>query len=466
MKILIDQKILDLNNDKLFEVLNSNDIMVIFYNLTDEHKINGKLKNYKIINVDENVRNDFIDKLNLKNKIDKYMLYSIYKKENDFLITENIKILSISQNLGIENQILTISDSYNILSETPSLYSPKIKFDTVDNINLNDKIFDKLKSEYSEFNEWFEKISKEKRKCAVYYNDDDSIGGIIIYKEEKETIKLKDWGLSVKNRLKISTFIVTSTGYKLGELFIRIIIDICLKLKIFETYLTHFPEDNDYLISLIEKYGFIDYGLNERNERVYVKQLIPENYESPNDIIKFDKIYYPSFYDGVKVNKFIIPIKPEFYNRLFVQKNNIQTLITEFSGEPITEKNTIEKAYISNSRIKNINPGDVIMFYRSEDKKSLLNIGIVEKAYRLNNSDDIIKVIGKRSVYNKKDIKNGNQLVIMFLYNFTFKKGLDLDYLIKNEILKGAPQSIMKINNEKYNKIKKHVGIDGCYTFN
>lgn len=106
------------------------------------------------------------------------------------------------------------------------------------------------------------------------------------------------------------------------------------------------------------------------------------------------------------------------------------------------------------------------MFYRSEDKKSLLNIGIVEKVCRLNNSDDIIKVIGKRSVYNKKDIRDGNQLVIMFLYNFTFKKGLNLDDLIKNEILKGAPQSIMKIDNEKYNKIKKYVGIDGCYTFN
>ncbi len=44
MKILIDSKILDLNNDKLFGLLNSNDIEVIFYNLTDEHKINGKLK--------------------------------------------------------------------------------------------------------------------------------------------------------------------------------------------------------------------------------------------------------------------------------------------------------------------------------------------------------------------------------------------------------------------------------------
>lgn len=149
-----------------------------------------------------------------------------------------------------------------------------------------------------------------------------------------------------------------------------------------------------------------------------------------------------------------------------MQKDNTQTLITEFTGEPITERNTIEKAYISNSRIKKINSGDVIMFYRSEDKKSLLNIGIVEKVCRLNNSDDIIKVIGKRSVYNKKDIRDGNQLVIMFLYNFTFKKGLNLDDLIKNEILKGAPQSIMKIDNEKYNKIKKYVGIDGCYTFN
>ncbi len=271
-----------------------------------------------------------------------------------------------------------------------------------------------------------------------------------------------------KSRLKISTFIVTLNKYKLGELFIKIIIDYCISKNINEIYLTHFIENKDPLVYLIESYGFIKVGYNKRGEGIFIKNIIPINKTgniknaNPQKILKLDELYYPSFYDGKNVNKFIVPIKPSYHNKLFYNK---QYALSEYNDNPITEKNAIKKAYISYSKINSIVPGDILIFYRSMDLRELTNIGIVEEAVRLKTKEEIIKKISKRSVYTKNEINDKESLVILFLSNFELKNHLKLDMLINNKILKGPPQSIMQINNNAYKDIKEYGDINDDFTF-
>ena len=118
--------------------------------------------------------------------------------------------------------------------------------------------------------------------------------------------------MPIKNRVKIATMIVTSEGYKIGEFLLKWIIDYALKNNIEELYLTHFEEEDDSLIYLIKEYGFRLEGKNNRGEVVYTKSInaaqITQNIENEifqNSPIDIAKMYYPYFYDGSEVKKFI-----------------------------------------------------------------------------------------------------------------------------------------------------------------
>ena len=72
----------------------------------------------------------------------------------------------------------------------------------------------------------------------------------------------------------------------------------------------------------------------------------------------------------------------------------------------IIEGNAIKKAYLSHSNIKKISPGDIILFYRTDDYQAITCLGIVEKIIpNLRDPNEIIKEVGKRTVYSPEDIK-------------------------------------------------------------
>jgi len=339
-----------------------------------------------------------------------------------------------------------------------------LKSPTVADLDINDKIFDKLKEHYPEFNEWFRERQKEKRPCAVFYDSNKNIVALMIYKFENEEITLKDSKIPKKKRLKISTFIVTMNGYKFGEALIKIAVDTCIKDNIDCMYLTHFVEKSDSLVHLIKKYGFVRAGLNDRGEHVFIKLLEPERpyNKQITNFVDFNMIYFPSFYDGVKVHKFIIPIKWEFHERLF------QSPMELLEGNPLSSINAIEKAYISYSKISSIKPGDILLFYISHKQFILSDLGIAKSVYYKSDPQEISSIIGKRSVYTEQELKSDSnrRLIIKFNHVSKLKNPIKYKSLISENILKGAPQSILKIDNIKYEKIKKIGGIDENFTFN
>lgn len=344
-----------------------------------------------------------------------------------------------------------------------------MKKDYVYNLDLNDPIFDTLKENYIEFEDWFKKISREGRECWVHYRVDGSIGALLIYKIEDEAIDANP-PLPKKKRLKISTFIVTHVGHKIGELFIKLSIDFAIKNEIFEIYLTHFTEPDDKLIQLITEYGFYKKSVNSRGEDIFIKELLVPREFKYGHPIEVAKKFYPSFYDGKRVNKFIIPIQPEYHDRLFVDFLGRQTKITEHSGEFIVEGNTIKKAYLTHSRITKMREGDIILFYRSHDRKEITSLGIIEFVHtRISNPNEIIRLVGKRTVYPKDEIDEFAKkptTVILFFHHFHLKTPLSLTELKRMNILSGAPQSIVGISDEHYQKIKNMGGIDGRFVVN
>ncbi|PKG32253.1 MAG: hypothetical protein CW742_09155 [Methanoregula sp.] len=144
-------------------------------------------------------------------------------------------------------------------------------------------------------------------------------------------------------------------------------------------------------------------------------------------------------------------------------------MLFEHAGEFIVEGNTIRKAYLSHSRIKQLKAGDILIFYRSKDDQSLTSIGIIEDVRTgLTDTNEIIRFVGKRTVYTHEEIETSQKplMVILFRHHFHLKNPLKLATLLASGIFNGPPQSIMQISDEHYNVIKNLGGIDGHFTVN
>jgi hypothetical protein len=132
----------------------------------------------------------------------------------------------------------------------------------------------------------------------------------------------------------------------------------------------------------------------------------------------------------------------------------------------VTEGNTIKKAYLTQSKIRKLKTGDIVLFYRSKDLHSITSIGVVDQFNPETSPGEIMRIIGKRSVYSKDDIERSikNRSIILFRHHFHLKESLPLDTLKRAGILKAAPQSITEIDQAKYEWIKINGGIDEGFT--
>lgn len=434
----------------------------------------SKVGTYSTLELPPDPKKDqkFIEIIANELEIDDYILYAVYKDAVDFLITEDRGIYKKAGKLGMSDRVLLIDEGRgifeNYLHKGRVFTPPALKEDFVYNLNFEDPIFYTLKQDYPNIKDWFEKKSREGRKCWVHHQEDGSIGALLIYKFEDEPIEAIP-PLPKNKRFKISTFVVSNIGYKIGELFIKLSIDLSIRNGLFEIYLTHFTKSEDRLVDLISEYGFLKVGINKNGEDIYLKKLTVIS-EEIADLHPLDlaKRYYPSFYDGEDVRKFIIPIQPEYHNRLFTDFEGRQTKVNEHLGEFIVEGNTIKKAYLSHSRITKMRAGDVILFYRSIDQSKITSIGVIESVFKgIVSVDELTRIVGKRTVYNHNEIEDFVQkptTVILFLHHFHLKNPLSLNRLEDMGVLSSAPQSIIEITNEKYNKIKRNGEINEHFT--
>jgi ABC-type ATPase with predicted acetyltransferase domain len=95
-------------------------------------------------------------------------------------------------------------------------------------------------------------------------------------------------------------------GQKIGELFIRLAIDHCINQKIDEMYLTHFIQEPDRLVDLIEEFGFHQVCKKKDGEPLFFKYLVVNSEKlTDKDPLEVFRNYYPTFNDGRYVKKIL-----------------------------------------------------------------------------------------------------------------------------------------------------------------
>lgn len=406
--------------------------------------------------------------------VDNELLYAIYKDAADFLITNDAEILRKAEKTGIADRVFNVEEGLEFFKvqfvRHATAPTPAIKLVPVYNLSLSDPIFESLKGDYPEFETWWKRISREGRKAWVSEKTDKTLGALLILKEENEPIDCTP-PLEKRRRLKISTLIVKHMGQKIGELFLKLAISHAIENNINDVYLTHYLKPNDELVSFLDQYGFIKVGRKTNGEDVFsksIKPIVPS--EELEDFLpkELNMRYYPSLYDGPRVRKYIIPIRPEYHDRLFIEYRHRAPGLMEAAGELIVEGNTIRKAYICHARRKKLGEGDVLLFYRSRDQM-LTSVCSLDKIFHdVDSYEEVIRLVGKRTVYSKDELTNivthGPVMIILFLLHFELKNYITLSKLQKARIMLRAPQSVMEISDERYRQILKMGGLDERFT--
>ena len=427
----------------------------------DRHQINlSRIKKYSLL-IDPPVLSDSdreqlgLSERNDNDRVDNQIVYALYKNAVNLLVTEDRGIHKKAESLGIENRVYYIqqaSSSLEKLHLKVTINLPNISEEPLHNIDLNTPFFDSLRENYSGFNDWFQKASREGRKAWIHINDSGILGAIAIYKEEEDPIVTSDSKAIRGKVLKLCTFKVGESvrGKKIGELLLKASFRYATENQFAHIYLTMRSDKQIYLADLCEDFGFYRLGEYE-NDWVYVKDHPVEPPEEEIPPFSYHKKYYPHFRSDQDVAKYIVPILPQYHAILFPDIE-IQTPLFTFS----TAGNPIKQAYLCHAKITRINPGDLLLFYRSSDWQAVTSIGVVEMVFDTQDENEILGLVAKRTVYSYDEIKimvEKQTKVLLFRLAKHFRNPMEYRWLKENAIVSGPIQSIRGINHEGFEKI-------------
>jgi len=408
----------------------------------------------------------------VNDSIDNLILLAILKNCVHLLISEDIGVLKKAKSNNLENRVLNIKEACNLLSQDHERLSSelvKIRDVPCHTLDINHEIFNSLRDGYPDFNDWYAGISQEGRKVWVCGSLKD-IQAICIYKEETNEVVTQNRDVLVGRALKLCTFKVSKNGYKLGELLIKQAFDYADLNNINWLYLTLDESETHlyFLKELIIDFGFKHFGIDTKGrDSVFVKEFLQGNSISPQELklpsLDFLIKYYPAI-NANNVNSYLVPVQPQFHNRLFP---DICIQPSLFQDDEESVGNAIKQAYICKAQTRGISPGDIVFFYRSQDSMAITTYGVVEKYISNSPSEDIFNLVKSRTVYSIKDIQEMNlglkAKTILFRRVRHLKNEVSLKSLKEQKIASGAPQSIVKLNSNQLELLINKAGINDCF---
>lgn len=397
---------------------------------------------------------------NDKDRVDNNILFALYRGAVNVLVTNDEGIHKKASHIGIQDKVYRLEQMMLFLkrySNKPIAHTyTGVQDRYLYEIDKSQSFFDSLRQSYDGFDNWYQQSAEKQRKGWCIEDENKNVVAICIYKFEQDE-KLTDNGEKVNGKiLKLCTFKVDSSarGKKLGERLLFIAFDYCVKNNIDWVYLHTYGKEQKTLVGLFEEYGFYFLGKYKKDD-VYIKpmKLEPTNLGSLESLIR----YYPFFQDNDTVQKFIVPIQPQYHEDLFPDFSSMKGSLFESEQNLYScQGNTIKKAYLCHSNTKSLKKGDVVLFYRSKDRKSIQCRGIVEDAFTSDKVEEVFPKIAKRTVYTHSDlvkILSKDTLIVLFRF-------IPLDYeislrKIQSVGIKGNIQSIRKISKEQYTTLNE-----------
>lgn len=381
--------------------------------------------------------------------VDVCLLNALCANAVSILVTDDDGIHKKARRIGKEENVYYLSEAIDLVKERlpkdlnvkPTI--PIIEKEKCFNIELKDKFFDSLRNDYKGFDNWFKVKCQEGHRDCLVVKEQNLMEGLCIYKTEEKK-EAANYGMD-GFVLKICTFKMIVKGNKLGELLLKHLFKYCYESKVDWIYVTSY--EKNYICNFFENFGFERYVKTKEDtgELVFRKKMFPYEDDSKLAPLEYNIKYGPRFFK-ITPRAFLIPVIPSYYEDLFPEFEKTPTLFRYQNSY----SNAIRKAYICKSNTKLINIGDILFFYRSHDEKIIQTCGIVENLRRSSSVEEIVSIVGKRTVYQVSELeakcKNGENLIILFRQADSLTRPVLLTELLANGLVKGIPQTVTKLS--------------------
>lgn len=391
-------------------------------------------------------------------RVDNLLLYALKTQAVHILVSDDNGIISKAKRSGLQERVYRL-DQFLFFLE--SQLSPKF---TVP-LGIEDKFlyelkhpeadfWNSLRESYNGFDDWFIDKAREHRKAWSICDTNGYPLAVCIYKEENSPVVTDDSNTRLSGKvLKLCTFKVDKKlqGRKLGERLLFTAFRYAVEHNMNYVYLH--TKAQDKLIDLCIDFGFSFLGKYDGDE-VWVKQMMSPIKGGDYNLSPLDyaKSFYPHFVDDERVKKFIVPIQPQYHNELFpdISDDAFSLFAKEFSPKT-PQSNTIKKAYLCWANTDEIEAGDILLFYRTEDRRSVEVIGVVEYTCRTSNIAEALALVSKRTVFPNDELQEmlkKETLIILFRFAKTIPAISFRKFLTAN--IKGNIQTIRRISHNSY----------------
>ena len=353
-----------------------------------------------------------------------------------------------ARRLGVSpDRVLTIADALALLgtltnnSQQPP---PQVSVRALHSLRGDDPIFESLRGDYPDFDQWLTKVSREGREAWVIESPRGRCAGICIWKSEDDEFR---FGGKV---MKLSTFKVAEEhrGRRYGELLLKTVFTELRANGYDHVWLTVF-ERHAALITMLEDFGFERYDVETPlGELAMVRHLVTTDGVATDSFVYHCKFGPPAVDLKLSASVYVIPMRPTYHTRLFPDHPDEPAHLLH-DNNPFG--NALRKAYISQSAITPLARGDTVLFYRSKDWQAVSAVGVVEESMRSDDLSEIAAFAGQRTVYSYNEIAEMTRpsaLPILFRQDRLIKRGWLLGDLVAAGGLNAATQSITQVRSE------------------
>ncbi len=385
--------------------------------------------------------------LNSNSEIDNHLIFAVYNNAVDFFVSEDRGVHAKARRLGIESKVFRMIDVIRMLEKLSAsdvaVVFPSIEMVKAYAVNPHDPIFDSLRDGYPGFDKWFAKCQTCHRNCFVV-SEGGELDAVCILKDETSG----EYGMTGKV-LKVCTFKVGNhaSGHRYGELMLKAVLSHAYNNGYEWVYVTAF-EDNERISVFLDTFGFSDADgfKTSLGENVFKRRLHPLATDYGCDSLDFH-IHFGPKYVAEDCLSYVVPIMPQYHRLLFPELERQADLFVE--KNPFG--NSILKAYLCHSNVKELKAGSLMFFYRSDDSKTIQAVGVVEASIRSADPTTIVSHVGKRTVYSLSAIKrmcHKEVLAVLFRQANGYEAPIPRKILEKQNVFSRPPQSISNVNEE------------------
>lgn len=393
---------------------------------------------------------------------DNEILYALYRNAAHALVTEDQNVHRRARELDLGNRVYFIQSAEDWLRR---LHEPgEVQLPNIDDVELHTlthqlarPFFDSVRADYDGFDDWFRRKAMEGRRAWVYRDGvNRAIAAICIYAVQTDE-RINDAGEVLEgDALKLCTFKVGEAvrGRKIGELFLRAAFQHATNHRCQSIFLHANDEQQRHLTDLIEDFGFRQAGVYD-GDGVYVKDHPIDPPALKMDPFEYARRYFPHYNGGGDVQKFLVPIQPEFHDILFPDYQDPGHALPE--GHPRRDVgNAIKLAYLCHTPSKQPRPGDVVLFYRSHDMRAVTTLGIVESYQWSESADELARIVSRRTVYSDRQIQEMARTetkVMLFRLIRHFESPVSYVNLRRLRVVRGPIQSVIRVSDESFSRI-------------